>query len=202
MTDKAEINLVAGYVLGSNSRLNAALAVYDAYDEIRRTVIKKFVSDLNDAVTSALNPTAGEWVVDVQPHEDWTWKRDCQLRVRHGSWRNEYYVGVGAGKYGPADLWFGAWGMADEALANQILTHLNQQVAEGGWADPNANPPRQWCYNSWNLFEKRWELCDWRSTAAILSMYQGKEGDYHRRIRDMIVEMAHATDAVLHQQVT
>lgn len=146
MTDAAEINMVAEYVLGSNQRLSTALAIYDAYDEIRRPVIKKFVFDLRDEITSVLNLAAPEWVVDVRPDEDWTWKRDCQLRVRHKGWQNGQFAGVGAAKYGPADLWFGVWGMSDEGLAQRILSDLNRRVADGGWAVPTANPPRQWCY--------------------------------------------------------
>lgn len=201
MADAAETMMVAEYVLGSNQRLNAALAIYDAYDEIRRPVIKKFVSDLRDAITSALNAAAKEWAVNVQPDEDWTWKRDCRLTVRHEAWQDGQYVGVGAAKYGPADLWFGVWGISDERLAQQILSHLNQRVAAEGWAAPTANPPRQWCYNFGNLFERRWELGDWRRTAAVQAMHEGKDGDYHKRTLDTIVEIARATDEILRDQV-
>ncbi len=114
MPDAAEISMVATYALGSNQRLNAALATYDAYDEIRRLVFKKFVSELKDQIICQLNKKDAEWKVDVLPDvADWPGNRDCKLRVRHQKWHNGQFVGVGADRYGPNVLWFGEWPITD-----------------------------------------------------------------------------------------
>jgi len=194
MADSTEINMVVEYALGNRKRLNVALSIYDAYDEIRRPIITKFILDLKDEIASVLNSASEEWGIEVRPDEDWTLKRDCRLRVRHLNWQQGQYVGIGAGRYGPNDLWFGVWGIADESV--DLLSQLNQRVP-GGWAVPNSNPPLQWCYNFGNLFDQRWEFGDWRRSATIFAMHEGKGGEYHRRIRDKILAIAHATDEIL-----
>ena len=110
MTDVAQIEMISVQVLRNSHHFNKALAIYDAYDEIRRRVIKAFVSDLEEAVAGALRTTGQRWAVeafvDSRPGNDWLWKRDCRLTVRQGDWPDGHFVGVGADKYGPTDLWF------------------------------------------------------------------------------------------------
>lgn len=200
MSDAVETTMIAKYVLDSSSRLKTALAVYDAYDEIRRPVIKEFVSGLKEAVAGALNATAQGWAVEVRPHDDWMGQRDHELRARHEVWQPGHYVGIKATKYGPADLWFGFWKLADEAAAIRFRSDLNQRVAYDGWPAPPNTPG--WRYSFEYLFDRRPELGDWRRTAAILAMHEGREGDYHQRIRDAIVVIARAADEVLRCRVT
>lgn len=204
MSDAAEVKVVAEYVLNGPSRLKTALAVYDAYDAddgIRKTIIKAFVTSLEASVKDTLREATTKWAVDVAPDENWWWKRDCRLRVRHEVWPEGSYVGVGAAKYGPADLWFGVWGVTDQALAKTILPRVNQRVTADGWPNSNANPPLQWCYNFVNLFnDRQGELSDWKRTAAILAMHEGNKGDYHKRIHETIIAIANATDEILRGQ--
>lgn len=41
------------------------------------------------------------------------------------------------------------------------------------------------------------EFGNWNRTAAIQAMHEGKDGDYHKRILDTIVETARATHEIL-----
>jgi hypothetical protein len=200
MIDAAQNEMVAKHVLRSSQHLGVALAVYDAYDEIRRRVIEPFISNLKEAVAGELNSTAEQWTVDAlveaRPSDDWMGKRDCRLRVRQANWPPGHFAGVGADKFGPTALWFGVWGITGEDVGNGIKAHLDQRVIVGG-ARRDLNPPVQWHYGFWYLFERRWQLDDWTSTEAIAAMHEGKNGDYHNRIVNMSVRVARAADEFL-----
>jgi hypothetical protein len=203
MTNPAQNEMVANHVLSSKS-LNTALAVYDAYNEIRRRVIAPFISDLKEAILGHLNAVDEGWtveaLVDARPSEDWMGKKECRLRVRRDNWPADIFVGIGADSWGPANLWFGFWGKFPEGLTERVMPHFDEHVIEGGRTRFELNPPHGWCYSFYSLFERRWELNDWSASAAIAAMYEGRTGNYHNRILDMIVRTALATDELLRPQ--
>ena len=73
MPDSPEAALILKYLFGDDSnRLDIALAIHDAFDEIRGRVIRGFIQRLKDDVATQLASPSERWTVDLDTSEDWT----------------------------------------------------------------------------------------------------------------------------------
>jgi hypothetical protein len=188
MSDTGETNMIVDYVLGESRRVDVAFAVQDAWEEIRRRVIKSFILDLKEDLTNHLNSISNDWIIELVPNDEWTRQAGNMLRVRRSQWSAEYYVGLRHDHWGPNNLWFGIWDLSINADARDRIADAFADWKF--WEDSTM-------YLYFGKEFGEWEMGRWTKTASLRAMYDRKLGDYYKHIRDKITETAHLVDKIL-----
>jgi hypothetical protein len=189
MPNAADTALILKYVGDDSSHLNIALAVHDAFDEIRARIIRKFVLQLKNDIATQLGSLSDNWLVDLNTAEDWTRQRDNRLQIRERGWIAECYVGLRHDSWGPNRLWIGIWGLTPHPIQRNNLL-----VKFPDWARSQSELLWRWLSNE---FAGDRRMNNWTDTAAIRAMHEGINVEYYQRIRDRLVETARSADQVL-----
>lgn len=188
MPDLPEAALILKYLFGDDSnRLDIALAIHDAFDEIRGRVIRGFIQRLKDDVATQLASPSERWTVDLDTSEDWTKIKKNWLQITEAGWVDECCVYLGSDFWGPRNLYVEIW--TDNSNPTRKLSEKFPD-----WE------PWQGKALLWNLsrdFGGEWQMEDWTQRAAIRAMHEGVDGEYHQRVRDRLVATARSADEIL-----
>jgi hypothetical protein len=184
MPDSAETDLILKYLGDDGNRLDVALAIHDAFDEILGRVVQVFILRLKEDVAKQLTSSSETWTVDL----NWTTKqRENRLLIKKEGWVAECCVYLGRDFWGPKRLYVGIW--TDNS---NLTSKLSEKFPDwGDWQGKALD---------WSLsrdFGGDWQMADWTQRAAIRAMHEGVNGLYHQRVRDRLIATARSADDIL-----
>lgn len=187
-----DIQSAVSYILENEERLEIACTVRDAWEDLRKQVITKFVNRFSQLLEEH------DWQVTL----DWklanALDKSAWLRARCGRWNPGQFLHLAGETWGPNNVCLSFLGIPE---SDPKFGEYQSKLQDLGWSSSSApsadsEKSRPWQVRLEEVFQRTWWYSNWTSPQAIKRMGGQHKEDFAKELLEVFEKARQAIGEV------